>query len=85
MVDIVEKDLKKDYAILCNIIEDAIHFLCGCKRYLELRRKMFDTIKDSNLRYPSLEHKVIFTTLMTSNDQSVIKAVAKFIYECEIT
>ena len=69
----------------CNIIEDEIHFLCGCKRYLELRRKMFDTIKDINLRYPSLEHKFIFTTLMTSNDQIVIKAVAKFIYECEIT
>ena len=69
----------------CNIIKDEIHFLCGCKRYLELRRKMFDTIKDINLRYPSLEHKFIFTTLMTSNDQIVIKAVAKFIYECEIT
>ena len=69
----------------CNIIEDEIHFLCGCKRYLELRQKMFDTIKDINLRYPSLEHKFIFTTLMTSNDQIVIKAVAKFIYEREIT
>ena len=69
----------------CNIIEDEIHFLCDCKRYLELRCKMFDTINNSNVRYPSLEHSVIFTTLMTSNDQSVIKAVAKFIYECEIT
>ena len=46
---------------------------------------MFDTINNSNLRYPSLEHSVIFTTFLTSNDQSVIKAVAKFIYECEIT
>ena len=46
---------------------------------------MFDTIKDINLRYPSLEHKFIFTTLMTSSDQIVIKVVAKFIYECEIT
>ena len=55
------------------------------KRYLELRCKMFDTTNNSNLRYPSLEHSVIFTTLMTSNDQSVIKAVAKFIYECVIT
>ena len=49
----------------CNIIEDEIHFLCNCKRYLELRCKMFDTINNSNLRYPSLEHNVIFTTLMT--------------------
>ena len=69
----------------CNIIEDEIHFLYNCKIYLELRCKMFDTINNSNFRYPSLEHNVIFTTLMTSNDQSVIKAVAKFIYECEIT
>ena len=69
----------------CNIIEDEIHFLCDCKRYLELRCKMFDTINNSNLRYPSLELSVIFTTLMTSNDQSVIKDVAKFIYNSEIT
>ena len=66
----------------CNIIEDEIHFLCGCKRYLELRRKMFVTIKDINLRYPSLEHKFIFTTLMTSNDQIVIKA---FVSSSEVT
>ena len=69
----------------CNIIEDEIHFLCDCKRYLELRCKMFDTINNSNLRYPSLELSVILTTLMTSNDQSVIKSVAKFIYNSEIT
>ena len=85
MVDIVGEKPEERLCNCCNIIEDEIHTLCDCKRYLVLRCKMFDTINNSNLRYPSLEHSVIFTTLMASNDQSVIKAVAKFIYECEIT
>ena len=46
----------------CNIIEDEIHPLCDCKRYLVLRCKIFDTINNNNLRYPSLEHSVILFT-----------------------
>lgn len=69
--------------IRCNTIEDEVHFLCHCKKYEVARLQLFETIKTTHFTTRS-DHTDVFLGLMKSEDISVIKAVAKFIQECEI-
>ena len=45
---------------------------------------MFDSINDSNF-VPSIDYKETFKSLMASTNKCIYKAVANFIYNCEIT
>ena len=45
---------------------------------------MFDSINDSDFVL-GIDYKKTFNTLMTSTDTKIIKAIANFVYDCQIT
>ena len=68
----------------CNIIENEIHFLCKCNKYDSLRKKMFDSINDIAV-IPGDDDMHTFINFMTCSDKNIIKALATFVQDCEIT
>ena len=67
----------------CNVVENEIHFLCECNKYDTFRLKMLDNKSASNIS--PLDHERTFIKLMTSSDINIIKAIANFVHECQIT
>ena len=61
-----------------------MHFLCECHKYDTLRMKMFGIIDRIDF-VRGIDIKNTFIKLMTSSDMNIIKAVATFIHDCEIS
>ena len=83
MVYIVEKNLKADYVILVMWLKMQYTFYANVKNDT-LRLKMFDGINDSDFLL-GIDYKKTFITLMTSTDKKIIKAIASFVHDCQIT
>ena len=84
MVDIVEKKPEDRLYDSCNVVENEKHFLCECIKYDTSRQKLFDSINDSDFVL-GIDYKKTFITLMRSTDKKIIKAIANFVHDCQIT
>ena len=68
----------------CNIIENEIHFLCKCNKYDSLRKKMFDSINAIDA-IRGIDDMHTFINLIKCSDKNIIKSLATFVQDCEIT
>ena len=66
------------------MIENEIHCLMQCNKYDTLRKEMFDSLNVTDTVLGS-DHESNFIKLMTCSDKTVLKAIATFVQDCDIT
>ena len=63
----------------CNNVEDEIHLLCDCFKYMLFRTNMYRNIGNG---VPSRERII---NIMTSTDEKVVKSLGQFVPSCNIS
>ena len=63
-------------------IEDEIHFLTECPKYLHEREKLLTSVYEFCKNFPHLSVKNKFLWLMSSDDTNIIQSVSQFIHTC---
>ena len=78
------EDLEKRLCLICNTIEDEIHFICKCKKYENERTFLYDNLSDMQI-ISTEDHKKTFLNLLTNSNKYVLHAVGKYIQDCNVT
>ena len=78
-----KEEIEDRLCLLCNTIEDEVHFLVKCRKYENQRSLLYDNLMDKQTISVNDPDKT-FINLMTNKDTDVIKAVGKYINECNI-
>ena len=66
----------------CNIIEDEIHFLVGCRLYAGEREKLFVEILNSFTEFQNMDDFGKFVFMLSYPDPKLLTIVGKFIHNC---
>ena len=66
----------------CNIIEDEIHFLVGCRLYADEREKLFVEILNSFPEFQNMDDFGKFVFMLSYPDPKLLTIVGKFIHNC---
>ena len=66
----------------CNIIEDEIHFLVGCRLYADEREKLFVEILNSFQEFQNMDDFGKFVFMLSYPDPKLLTIVGKFIHNC---
>ena len=68
----------------CSMFENEIHCLMQCNKYDTLRKKMFESLNATDIVLGN-DHESNFINFMTCSDKNVLKAIATFVQDCDIT
>ena len=93
-VDLLTKQAKKGIPVKCRIcqccfgdVEQELHFLLECPRYVTLRNKLLFIFRmyclNKNIPYPQ-GHDVLFDLLMACEDEQVINGLATYIWDAYV-
>ena len=66
----------------CNIIEDEIHFLVGCRLYAGEREKLFVEILNSFPEFQNMDDFGKFVCMLSYPDPKLLTIFGKFIHNC---
>ena len=66
----------------CNIIEDGIHFLVGCRLYAGERDKSFAAILNSFPEFQNMDDFGKFVFMLSYRDPKLLTIFRKFIHNC---
>ena len=64
----------------CGVIEDEMHFLLHCTRYLENRSVLIRKVSEKYAFFTNYSDECKFVFLLSYNDQEILTRTAKFIY-----
>ena len=85
MAGIGKRNQRKDYVIPVMLLTTTYISYVSTKT-TTLRLKMMADLKNCNLGLDKCKTDIeIFVNLMTTNDASVNKIIAHFVYDCQIT
>ena len=72
--------LKERICQLCNnVVEDEIHFLCECPRYMDYKESLFEEAKEVDLSFMHMDMFEQFVFLMSNFQKPVMKFLNKAI------
>ena len=64
-----------------NAVDDELHLLLFCSKNRGIRQAFLDFVFDINPDIANMHHNDKFITIMSSDDNNIIKSLGKFIYE----
>ena len=64
-----------------NVVEDEIHFLCECERYIDFRSNLFSSALETEPNFPSKDVIDKFVYLMSNHQKSVITFLTQAVYK----
>ena len=65
----------------CQMVEDEIHFICVCPRFLTLRQELFAMVHAYYLPFQWLSTTDKFIYLLTSTNLHILRELSAFVYK----